>query len=235
MTEQLYKKLQSISNLPPIKYNEQLIRNLSQQLINEMQLFDEHMPQGEKQLIKYVCLEKIRLVNYDLILKSKTNDYTFETYQLDDVIKNVITACEVVLCKTHIKIGIQQIINISGKISLKLFIDNIMMIIRILCENDKSATIRFKLKSKNSVIVLLTETDICKQKALAEDSIEVLRKISELFCGRTLISYKKSKIIVAQSFKLGSKNLHALKKSPGYVELLLNKQSSVYVNLNGIY
>lgn len=237
MLTQLYKKLNSITALPPTKDNEIIIRNLSHRLLNEISSteFSEKYNR-DKDVIRQSCLNRIRLLNNDIILKSSRDDYVFERYNMTSVVKNTVTACEILLCKTNTEIMFDCRHEVYLEFPLKLILTAIIGIIRFFCESYGECRICFTVKKKTHTTVLLAECVNNKPKTVnsQDDAVSVLKKISEITGGTFLTAERNSGFVCGLSIENRKTNSGNTKYSPDYVELLLDKMSEVHIGLSGL-
>ena len=236
MINELYKKLNSITLLPPVKENELIIRNMCHRLINELNL--RPFPGdycNHKEKIRNSCLDRIRLLNYDLILKSNKDNYAFESYDITSAVKNTVCACEIVLCKNPVTISFKSLGNVTGILPIKLLISIVTLIIRIFYISSDKKEIFFSVKRKKDLIILLARSDNNKPDILiSSEEISVLRKAAYLLGGSCLIKNNNGEVHLAFSIKSENTDLSSCKMIPDYVDLLLDKISEIHIGLSGI-
>lgn len=236
MINELYKKLNIITSLPPVKENELIIRNMCHRLINELNLIpfpENYCKQREK--IRSSCLDRIRLLNYDLILKSQKDDYTFECYDITSAVKNTVCASEILLCKNPVMIPFKSFGNVIGIVPIKLLISIITLIIRIFYIVSDKNEVYVSLKRRKNSIILLARSDNNKPDILIDsEEISVLRKAAHLLDGSCLIENGGKEVCLAFSFKSENTDLSNCKMIPDYVDLLLDKISEIHIGLSGI-
>ena len=231
MVTQLYKKLDSITSLPPVKDNEVLIRNLVHRLLNEINNTEfpvKHL--HDKELIRQRCLNCIRLLNNDIIMNSTPEDYVYETYNLTSIVSDTLAACGLLLSKTEIIPVFNCCKDIYLELPLKLILTAVTGMVRLFCQSCTEQHIHFSLKKEKQYTVLLAECDNIKPETLRDSSL--LRKAGELTNGVFLTAVKGSAVICALSIENKKADTRNIKSSPDYIELLNDKMSEVHIGLS---
>lgn len=239
MVELLYKKLGSITALPATKDNEIIIRNLTHRLLNEINQADFLSKYAsDREFIRQNCLNCIRLLNNDIILKSEHKDYIFEKYNLTSVIRNTLTACDILLCKTDTEIVFDYYAELYIEFPLKLLMSAVIVIVRLFYQSFEGCEIYFTLKKNPHATVLLAECVNNKPKNRSllsvQENVSVLKKIAEILGGAYLVERNDKSFICALSVRNREKSSGSVKDTPDYVELLIDKMSEVHIGLSGL-
>lgn len=237
MIAQLYKKLGSITALPPVKDNEVLIRNLAHRLLNEINCTEFSPPQlPEKEKIRQSCLNSIRLLDCDIIMNSSPEDYVYECLNLTTTVSDVLTACGVLLCRTKIRPVFRHHGTVYTDAPVKLLLSAITGIVRIFCQICPQGIIYFSLKRNREHTVLLAEcvNNNRKSAAVSNETADMLKKTAEILNGAFLTAKKDTSFICALSMKNPVRDKSRAGYAPDYVELLIDKMSEVHIGLSGL-
>ena len=235
MITQLYKKLDSITALSPVKDNEVLIRNLAHRLLNEINQNEfSGLLISDKEVIRQRCLNCIRLLNIDIIMNSSAKDYVYETYNLTRLVSDTLTACGLLLCKTEVKLVFNYCTDVYIEFPLKLILPAIVGMVRIFCKPCTETEIFFSLKKGKRYTVLSAESVNINPDTVfnTNETLSLLRKTGELTNGAFLTAVKGSSVICALSMENRKGNMKNIKYSPDYIELLSDKMSEIHIGLS---
>lgn len=235
MITQLYKKLDSITALSPVKDNEVLIRNLAHRLLNEINQNEfSGLLISDKEVIRQRCLNCIRLLNIDIIMNSSAKDYVYETYNLSRLVSDTLTACGLLLRKTEVKPVFNYCTDVYIEFPLKLILPAIVGMVRIFCKTCTETEIFFSLKKGKRYTVLSAESVNINPDTIfnTNETLSLLRKTGELTSGAFLTAVKGSSVICALSMENRKGNMKNIKYSPDYIELLSDKMSEIHIGLS---
>lgn len=228
-------KLTSILKIEPIKENETVIRNLCHILLGEIKELGDSEPEISS-AVRKSCLRHIRKLQLDKIMHMNKTDCTFLKYNFSHFIYNLCCAFDILMTKSGLYISQKPSYGIYAVCDPKLVFYGVSGIIYILYLYGCSGEIEVTVRKIGSLVVLSAVCRESKRKngncEKISEEIEVLRKNAALHSGAFFLFLGKKKTEAALTFGISSDSGAASSNPPHYIDMLLDRNSDIYVGLS---